>query len=107
MKPGDFVLVQLVNPREKFWGILKERDVTGVTVRGLTLESFEGWARELSHKEPLSVFPETVFFPLQRVERIFADESHGELLSFAERFQRLVGEDARYHLTPVPDTLEE
>ena len=26
MKGGDFVLVQLVNPREKFWGILKERD---------------------------------------------------------------------------------
>ena len=64
MKPGDFVLVQLVNPREKFWG------------------------------------------PLHRVERIFADEPAGELLSFADRFQRAVGEDARYHLTPIPDTLD-
>jgi hypothetical protein len=105
MSPGTFVLVQLMNPREKFWGILKERDVTGVTVRGLTLESFEGWVHDISHREPASVFPETVFFPLQRVERIFVDESHGDLLSFAERFLRLVGEDARYHLTPVPDTL--
>ncbi len=107
MRAGEFVLVQLVNPREKFWGILRERDMTGVTIRGLTLESFEGWAREISHREPPSVFPETVFFPLQRVERIYADESQGELLSFAERFLRIVGEDARYHLTPVPETLED
>jgi hypothetical protein len=105
MKASDFVLVQLANPREKFWGILKEKDATGVVIRGLTLESFEAWVREIAHREPLSVFPETVFFPLQRVERIFADESHGELLSFGERFLRLVGEDARYHLTPVPETL--
>ncbi len=106
MKPGDFVLVQLVNPREKFWGLLRERDATGVIVRGLSLDGFEGWVREISHKEPLTFFPATVFFPLHRVARIFADESAGELPSFAERFQRAVGEDARYHLTPVPDTLE-
>ena len=106
MKAGDFVLVQLVNPREKFWGILRERDTTGVTVRGLSLEGFEGWVREIAHHEPLTFFPATVFFPLHRIERIFADESAGELPSFAERFHRTVGEDARYHLTPVPDTLD-
>lgn len=104
MKPGDFVLVHLANPREKFWGILKERDAAGVSVRGLTLESFEGWMREISHREPLSSFPATVFFPLLRVERIFVDETQGDMLSFADRFQRAVGEDARYHLTPMPDT---
>ncbi len=107
MKPGDYVLVQLVNPREKFWGVLKDRDVSGVTVRGLTLEGFEGWVREIAHKEPLSFYPATVFFPLHRVERIFADETVGEVISFADRFRRAVGEDARYHLTPVPDTLGE
>ncbi len=106
MKPGEFILVSLVNPREKFWGLLKERDATGVTVRGLSLEGFEGWVREISHKEPQTFFPATVFFPLHRIERIFLDESAGELPSFADRFQRAVGEDARYHLTPVPDTLE-
>ena len=40
-------------------------------------------------------------------KRIFADEPAGELPSFADRFQRAVGEDPRYHLTPVPDTLED
>jgi hypothetical protein len=107
MKIGDFVLVQLTNPREKFWGILKEKDTTGITVRGLTLDGFEGWLREIAHKEPPSFFPSTVFFPLPRVERIFADETAGEALSFADRFRRTVGEDARYYLTPVPDSLDE
>ena len=106
MKPGEFVLVQLTNPREKIWGLLRERDTTGVTVRGLTLEGFEGWVREIAHKEPQTFFPATVFFPLHRVERIFLDESVGIVPSFADRFQKTVGEDARYHLTPVPDTLE-
>jgi len=105
MKPGDFILVHLSNPREKCWGVLKERDVTGVVVRGLTLEGFEGWMREIVHREPPSFFPATVFFPLPRVERIFADETQGEVISFAERFLRAVGEDARYYLTPVRDEL--
>ena len=103
MKSGDFVLVHLSNPREKFWGILKERDVTGLVVRGLTLEGFEGWLREIVHKEPPSFFPATVFFPLIRVDRVFADETQGEVVSFSERFQRAVGEDARYYLTPVKE----
>ena len=105
MKPGDFVLVNLSNPREKFWGILKERDATGVVIRGLSLEGFEGWMREIVRKDPLSFFPATVFFPMPRVERIFADETQGEVISFADRFQRSVGEDARYYLTPMRDEL--
>jgi hypothetical protein len=106
MTVGTFVLVHLVNPREKFWGLLKQCDAAGVTVRGLTLDGFEGWLREVAHKEPLSFHPATVFFPLQRVERIFADETAGEVISFADRFRRQVGEDARYYLTPVPDSLD-
>lgn len=107
MNVGEFVLVQLVNPREKFWGLLKEKDASGITVRGLTLDGFEGWVREIARKEPLTFFPATVFFPLHRVERIFADESVGELISFADRFRKTVGEDARYYLTPVPENLGE
>jgi hypothetical protein len=102
---GDFVLVQLVNPREKFWGILRDRDPSGVTVRGLTLDSFDGWMREIAKREPPSFFPGTVFFPMHRVERIFADETVGEVTSFADRFKQVVGEDARYHLTPMPEKL--
>lgn len=102
MKLEEYVVVHLTNPREKFWGILKELAPSGTTVRGLSLDGFEGWMREIAKKEPVSFMPATVFFPLHRVERIFADETVGELMSFADRFRQLVGEDARYHLTPIP-----
>jgi hypothetical protein len=41
------------------------------------------------------------------VERIFADETAGEVISFSGRFLRQIGEEARYHLTPVPDPDDE
>ncbi len=106
MKTGEYVLVHLTNPREKFWGLLRDRDASGITVRGLSLEGFEGWLHEISRKESVTVTPATVFFPLLRVERIFVDETAGEFVSFADRFRRTVGEDARYYLTPVPDNLD-
>jgi hypothetical protein len=103
MKIGEYVLVLLVNPREKFWGLLKDRDNSGLTIRGLSLEGFEGWLHEIARRETVTVLPTTVFFPLHRVERVFLDESACDFVSFAERFKRTVGEDARYYLTPMPD----
>ena len=105
MKIRDYILLHLVNPREKFWGVLKDRDSSGVTVRGLSLEGFEGWLHEIARKETVTVLPATVFFPLHRVERIFVDETAGAFISFADRFKRTVGEDARYYLTPLPDEI--
>jgi len=106
MKVGDYVLAHLVNPKEKFWGILKDRDVAGITVRGLSLEGFEGWLHEIARKETITILPSTVFFPLHRVERVFIDETAGDFVSFSDRFRRTVGEDARYYLTPMPEELE-
>jgi len=54
--------------------------------------------RELARGAEPSSFPATVFFPLHRVERIFADEPTGEVESYAERFRGVVGEDARDYL---------
>lgn len=104
MDIASYVLVHLTNPREKFWGVLKEKSPAGITVRGLSLDAFEGWLREIARREPPSCHPSTVFFPMHRVERVFIDESAGEVISFADRFFRTVGEDARYYLTPVPET---
>lgn len=106
MNIGEFVIVHLVGPKEKLWGILKDRDASGVTVRGLSLEGFDDWLREISRRDTVTVLPSTVFFPLHRVERIFLDETAGDFVSLADRFKRAVGEDARYHLTPMPDTLD-
>jgi len=98
VKSGELVLVHLVAPREKFWGILHETNPSGVTVRGLALDAFESWMREIARGAPPSSFPATVFFPLHRVERIFADETSGEIESYAERFLSVVGADARDYL---------
>lgn len=99
MKPGEIVFVNLVAPREKFWGVLHETSPAGVTVRGLALDAVEAWMREIAREGELSYFPATVFFPLHRVERVFADESAGEMESYAERFQGLVGRDVREFLS--------
>ncbi|HMA17400.1 MAG TPA: hypothetical protein VKS03_03085 [Thermoanaerobaculia bacterium] len=98
MRPGQLVLVHLVGPREKFWGVLVETSPAGVTVRGLGLDLFDSWMREVAKGRAHSSHPATVFFPLHRVERIFADESAGDVESYAERFIGVVGADVRDYL---------
>lgn len=98
MKIGEIVLVHLVGPREKFWGLLHETSQAGVTIRGIALDSFESWMRELARGAEPSSFPATVFFPLHRVDRIFADESAGAVESYAEKFRAVVGGDVREYL---------
>ena len=48
---GSFVLVHLCAPREKFWGLLEQRDSSGVVVRGLAVEGFEDWVREINRED--------------------------------------------------------
>jgi hypothetical protein len=98
MKPGQIVLVHLLAPREKFWGVLLDTTPAGVTVRGIGLDQFEGWMHEVAKGKTPSSHPATVFFPLHRVERIFADESAGEVESYAERFIGVVGRSVRDYL---------
>ena len=98
MKPGQIVLVHLVSPREKFWGILLDTTPSGVTVRGIALDLFEGWMHEVAKGKAPSSHPSTVFFPLHRVDRMFVDETAGEVESYAERFIGVVGADVRDYL---------
>lgn len=100
MKTGDFVLVHLASPREKFWGLLEHYDASGVTVRGLGVEGFEEWLREIAREGLPSFSPATVFFPLHRVERISLEETAGEAVSLADRFRRQIGKDPRAYLAP-------
>lgn len=98
MKAGSFVLVHLASPREKFWGLLEHSDASGVTLRGLGVDGFEAWLREIVHEASPTFSPATVFFPLHRVERMSLDETIGEAVSLADRFRRVVGEDPRGYL---------
>ena len=40
IRAGALVIVHLSNPTEKYWGLLQDLGVAGVTVRGISLASF-------------------------------------------------------------------
>jgi hypothetical protein len=89
---GALVIINLVNPKEKFWGAILSLSPTGVTLRGISLESFPDWVRQMgSHKAEPTLDLATMFVPLLRVERIFLDEPVGSVKSYAEYFEEVVG----------------
>jgi hypothetical protein len=89
---GALVLITLNSPREKFWGAVLEINPAGVSVRGIDLNSFDeitGMLRADDH-----VPPATVFFPLNRLERMELDVTNGPIPSLAERFHAKSGHPA-------------
>lgn len=98
IRPGAIVIVHLINPTEKFWGLLHEIGMAGVYLRGLNVGTFDDWMAQASRKGEQTLGLVTMFVPLFRVERIFLDESVGEVQSYRERFRRRVGIDVEHYL---------
>lgn len=92
MKKLSAVLVNLQNPKEKFWGVMLSIRASGVTVRGIDLNSFDDWSRGVAKGEG-DMGLSTTFFPIHRVERVTLDETVGSVLSLAETFEARVGQD--------------
>lgn len=92
MKALSPVLVSLQNPREKVWGVLLSIQASGITVRGIDLNSFDDWSRGVARGEETMQLS-AVFFPIHRVERIDKDETVGRVPSMAETFSERVGRD--------------
>lgn len=90
MKSGTFVVAHLINPQEKIWGRLNRLAPEGITLRGISLASFDDWARELRTEEKTMGLT-TVFVPLFRIEKIYEDETVGSVPSYTERFATLSG----------------
>ena len=90
--PGAPVLMTLSAPREKFWGAIIAISAAGVSIRGIGLESFEDFVRQV--REGDSVTASAVFFPMHRIERMELDERNGEMPSMYERFKVKCGHDA-------------
>jgi len=88
--PGTPVLVYLHSPREKVFGVLVSLEPAGVAVRGIELAAFEDWLRQEARGEK-GLGPATVFYPMNRIERVEKDESVGDLEGFARRFRRETG----------------
>lgn len=96
---GSLVVLHLVQPTEKLWGVLLDLGVAGVTFRGINLSSFDDWMFQISRREEVpSLGLGTMFVPMGRVERIFLDEAIGAVESYRERFERRVGESIEPYL---------
>ena len=91
---GSLVVVHCHTPRERLWGVIVRLDALGLTLRGLALDTVEDWLRQTaSGAEPL-IGPSTVFVPMQRLERIYLDESSGAAEGLGDRFRQTTGRDA-------------
>ncbi len=77
MERDTIVIVSLNAPREKIWGRLLSLTAAGVTVQGIDLNCFDDWMRQLLEAQPSLLLPNTVFYPMHRVERIALDETSG------------------------------
>ena len=97
-EPQSLVIVNLVNPKEKFFGVLRALSPAGVTVRAINLDSFEDWVHQIARAEEQEIVMITMFVPLFRVERIFLDEPAGAIQSYAPRFQQVTGQDISDYL---------
>ncbi len=91
---GSIVTVHLVNPSEKFWGVLERLEPVGIVFRGISLDIFEEWVSEMVRGDGVALGLTTLFVPLFRVERIFLDEQVGEVESYRQRFERRTGYSA-------------
>lgn len=97
-EPSALIIVNLVNPKEKFYGMLVALSPAGITMRAINLDSFEDWARQIARDEELDLELITMFVPLFRVERVFLDEPAGAIKSYGQRFEEVVGTPIRRYL---------
>ena len=97
-EPNSLVILNLISPKEKFFGVLRALSPAGVTVRAMNLDSFDDWIHQIARAEEAELEMVTMFVPLFRVERIFLDEAAGMVQSYSQRFQQVVGRDIRQYL---------
>jgi len=97
---GALVIINLVNPKEKFWGVLGSLSAAGLTLKGINLDSFDDWVRQVARDDDdMSFDLVTMFVPLFRVERIFLDEAVGSIRSYAQLFEDVSGVTLQRYLS--------
>lgn len=92
------VIVNLINPKEKFFGVLRALSPAGVTMRAVNLDSFDDWIHQIARADESNIEMVTMFVPLSRVERIFLDEPSGVIKSYTQRFEEVVGKGVGEYL---------
>lgn len=97
-EPNALLILNLVNPKEKFFGVLHSLSPAGVTMRAVNLDSFDDWIHQIARGEESEIEMITMFAPLFRVERIFLDEPAGAIRSYAQRFRDVTGRSIEEYL---------
>lgn len=92
--PGAVVIAYLQNPRERFWGVVRRLDATGLVMEGIELGSFDDWVRQVG-EGGAGLSLSTVFYPLLRVEKLLLDAEDGAVPSMASQFEKRVGRSLR------------
>ncbi len=90
LKPPAVVIVYLQSPRERYWGVVRHLDGTGIVLQGMDLDSFDAWMRQIATGDE-QVQLSTLFFPLLRVEKVLVDAPAGSAPSLAGQFEACVG----------------
>lgn len=98
---GAPVVLYLQSPKEKLWGLLLALQPAGVVVRCIELSAFEDWLRQEARSGDNLIGLTTVFYPMNRVEKMEKDETVGPLVSYVDRFRREVGRSV-YDVLGVP-----
>ena len=88
-----------MNPREKIWGALVSLRPEGVTLRGIQIESFDDFLRQVLHQVETQITMMTAFYPMHRVERIAFDEPSVGLPSLSDMFREKVGLSVHEYLS--------
>jgi len=91
MELRSIVIVSLHTPKEKIWGELLAINPSGITVRGIDLNSFDHFIRQLNEPDGERMALPTIFFPMNRLERVSLDEPSGSIPSMDELFARKIG----------------
>jgi rhomboid protease GluP len=97
--PHSIVVVSLHSPKEKVWGELLDINPSGVTLRGIDLNSFDHFIRQLNEPDGERIGLPTIFFPMNRVERVSLDEPTGSIPSMNELFARKIGRSLTEYLS--------
>ncbi len=73
------------------WGELLSINPSGITLRCIDLNSFDHFIRQINEPDGERMGFPTIFFPMNRVERISLDEPSGSIPSMNELFARKIG----------------
>ena len=95
---SSLVIMNLVDPKENFFGVLIALSPAGITLTAINPDSFDDWLRQIAKGDEPNLDLITMFVPLFRVERVFLDEPSGAIKSFAQRFEEVVGMTVHQYL---------